>query len=234
MSKSIYNTFGTITKKEKVASVENETNSNILILETLIPFPGYHGSTVPDRLEPDSLFAITRVSHKEDVIQRVIQEVRRELSIDLEAAPATINLQNESRSAVRFKGLKYSMVGEILDEFRKQGIAFRKAKKFGPTETIIKVHKFFSLKKLKDNFYRDSEDECMNYFTIPTQLRWNSFEKMTMSCKYNCSDKNFDAAIATVYMDNNIIDFVRIYDKNSSVEKLEDIRNKYLDAISKF
>jgi len=52
-------TIGTVIKKEKLASVESATSSQALILESLQPFPGYHGTTIPDQLDPDSLFAVT-------------------------------------------------------------------------------------------------------------------------------------------------------------------------------
>lgn len=234
MSKNVYKTFGKITKREKVASVQNETNSNVLVLETLSPFPGYHGLTVPDNLDPNSLFAITKSSHKEERLQRAIQDVRKTLPYSLDAAPAFINVQNENRSAIRFKDLKYSLIGDVVKEFQNLGIDFSRAKKVSEAETIIKVYKFFNLEKLKENFYRDIDEPNYNYFIIPGLLRWQSFEKMTMSCKYNLTDNNFDAAIATAYIDNNIVDFVRIYDITPGITKLEEIRQKYLDAFTKF
>lgn len=233
MGKITYNTFGTITKKEQISTVENETNSRSLILETLSPFPGYHGTTVPDKLEPDSLFAITSLNHNTETMQRAIQEAKKDLSFNVDAAPANLSVQNEMRSAIRIKGIRYDLTGDVLAELTHNGITFRKTKKIKAFESIIKVHKFFSFKKLKDNFYADMNDEHMYYFSIPGQLRWQSFEKMTYSCKNNCPDNNFDAAMATVYMDGYIVDMVRIFDMNYSQEKLDDIRKKYMDAFLK-
>ena len=233
MGNSIYNTLGTITKKEQIASVENETNANLLVLENLAPFPGYHGTTVPDNLESDYLFAITKLMHKEELVIRAIQEVKKNLSFDFDAAPGSLNIQNGTRNFVRFKGLKYSLVGEVLTEFAKEGITFQKAKRIGPFETIIKVHKFFHLEQLSDHIYKDLNDENMHYFSVPSLLRWGSFEKMTMNCKYNCDDNNFDAAIATLYMNNGVADLVRIYDQNADIKKLKAIRKLYIEAFEK-
>ncbi|PLX11137.1 MAG: hypothetical protein C0598_08845 [Marinilabiliales bacterium] len=233
MSNNVFKTFGKIIKKEKVATVQNETNTNILVLETLSPFPGYHGSTVPDNLEPNSLFAITKTGHNEEFLQRRIQEVRDILPYDFDAAPAFINVQNETRSAIRFKDLKYELVGDVTREFVNKGIQFSKTKKVSAADTIIRVYKFFNLEEIKKDFYRESEDHNTKYFTIPTQLRWSTFEKMTMSTKYNLDDNNFDAAIAVAYINNAIVDFVRIYDNDPSIKKLEVIRKKYLEAFTK-
>lgn len=233
MGNCIYNTFGTLTKREQISSVENETNSNSLILENHAPFPGYHGSTVPDQLEPDSLFAITKLMHKEQVVIRAIQEVKKRLSFDFDATPGYLTLQNETRNFIRFKGLKYVLVGEVLDEFKKQGIDFRKSKKVASYDTLIRVHKFFSLEQINDSIFKDCENKNLSYIKVPSLLRWSSFENMTISCKNNCDDNNFDAALASIIMNKGIVDFIRIYDKNVSMEKLEDIKKKYFDAFEK-
>lgn len=52
MEPSLLTSIGTITKKEKIATVENDIRSNTLVMESLFPFPGYHGTTVPDRTDP--------------------------------------------------------------------------------------------------------------------------------------------------------------------------------------
>ena len=59
MDRNIIQTVGTLTKKETLASVQDEMNCNILMLESQQPFPGYHGTTVPEMKEPESLFALT-------------------------------------------------------------------------------------------------------------------------------------------------------------------------------
>lgn len=233
MGNSIFNTFGTITKREQLSSVENETNSNSLVLENHAPFPGYHGLTVPDSLEPDSLFVITKLMHKEQVVIRAIQEVKKRLSFDFDATPGYLTLQNETRNFIRFKGLKYVLVGEVLDEFVKQGIDFRRSKKVASYDTLIRVHKFFSLEQINEYIFKDYENKNISYIKVPSLLGWSSFEKMTISCKNNCDDNNFDAALASVIMNKGIVDFVRIYDKNISMGKLEDIKKRYFEAFEK-
>ena len=77
MSIDIIRSVGTIVKGEKLASVENETNSKALILESFLPYPGYHGTTTPDYLEPESLFAVTKIIYPDDKIIRAIQRVKK-------------------------------------------------------------------------------------------------------------------------------------------------------------
>ena len=71
----------------------------------------------------------------------------------------------------------------------------------------------------------------MYYIKIPNQIRWNTFEKITNSIKHNIDDKNFDAALTTMYDESGICDFVRIYDEQCCNGKLIFIQDKYLEAI---
>lgn len=233
MSGKIFETIGTITKKEKLAVVEAETNSNALILEALQPFPGYHGATVPDSLEPESLFAITRLMYNDERIIRTIQSLKKESPVEFDGAPGTLNIQHEDYNFIRFKYLPYANAGEVINQFEKTGIEFKKTRKIVPYESILKVRKFFTLQENIEGIYNDREDNNMFYLEIPVLLRWNTFEKITIEMKYNMEDNNFDAAQSSIYCRKGLMDFVRIYDRDSCQGKLIFIRDKYLEAISR-
>lgn len=233
MSERIIESLGTITKKERLASVESETHSNSFILENIKPYPGYHGNTVPDSLEPDSMFAVTKLLYNDERIIRSIQAVKRVTDKTFDAAPGVASIQNETNHFIRLKFLQYKQAGEIISEFVNAGIEFRRKRKMSPFETIIRVKKFFKLKEAMDGIYHDMADQNMFYLQIPAFLRWVTFEKITMSIKYNMEDKNFDAAQTSVYTEIGLMDFVRIYDKDSCQGKLMHIHEKYLEAISK-
>jgi hypothetical protein len=204
-----------------------------LILESLQPFPGYHGLTVPDSLEADSLFAITKLMYNDERIIRAIQATKRDFKGTFDAAPGTIYIQNQDYHFIRFKHLPYAQVGEVIRKFESAGIEFKKKKSYASFESILKVRKFFSIEEMIDGIYKDLFDKNMYYLEIPVLLKWPTFEKITMSLKYNMEDKNFDAAQSSVFFKNGIIDFVRIYDQDSCQGKLIFIREKYLEAISK-
>ena len=233
MSERIIETVGTVTKKENLASVASETHSNKLILESNIPYPGYHGLTVPDDLEPDSLFAITKIMHNDERIIRAIQAVKANSSHTFDAAPGTVQFQNNAANFIRFKFLPYEHVGEILENFEKNGIEFLKQKKVAPYETLIRVRKFFSMKEATPGIFQDLGDKFTFYIEIPANLRWNSFERITMSIKHNLIDRTFDAAQTSVFAKEGMIDFVRIYDRNCCQGKLLHIKEKYDEAIAK-
>lgn len=128
MSQRIFQTVGTVTKEEILSSVESETFTSVMLLESQLPFPGYHGLTVPDKLEPDSIFAVTRLMYNDERIIRCIQSVK-ELSMKFDAAPGTLHLQNKDVNFVRFKHLPYHMFGDVIRQFEKCGIEFKKKKR---------------------------------------------------------------------------------------------------------
>jgi len=237
MSERIIESVGILTKKEELASVDSETNSNKLVLESNKPFPGYYiRHSGPYEKDPHSLFAITKLQYNDERIIRCIQAIKNDPNPkhNFDGAPGTVLLRNENLNFVRFKLLPYYLVGEILELFTKNGIEFRKSKKIAPYQTLIKVRKFFSMKEMMGGVYQDLNDKFTNYIVLPANFRWASFEKITMNIKYNLEDKNFDAAQTSIYAKEGLIDLVRIYDRDSCKGKLLHIKENYEDAILNF
>lgn len=226
-------TFGKLVKKEKFRSVENETFSDKLILENIEPYPGYHGTTIPDSLEADSLFVITNVNYNEERLIRAIQQVKQKIDVDFNGATGSVRYQNKAYNFIRFKHLPYNRVGDVLRLFEKTGIEFRKYRKVAPYESLIEVRKFFSMEEITGGIYQDKFEKNSSYLLLPKPLTWNNFEKITMGIKYNLDDRNFDCAQTSVHCEEGFLDFVRVYDEKSSIDKLKYIRNKYLEAVEK-
>lgn len=232
MGKKTFETFGKLIKKETFRSVENETFSDKLILENTQPYPGYHGTTIPDSLEPDSIFVITNVNYNDDRLIRAIQTVKSRVDVNFNGATGTVKYQNKAYNFVRFKFLPYNRVGEVLKHFEEIGIDFRKYRKVAPYESMIEVRKFFKMEEKAEGIFQDKYDKNTSYLLLPTSLTWNNFEKITMGIKYNMDDINFDCAQTSIHCEDGFLDFVRLYDQESSVSKLKHIRDKYLDAVS--
>ncbi|MAE08017.1 MAG: hypothetical protein CL661_04580 [Bacteroidetes bacterium] len=231
MNDELIQTVGTIIKKEKLTCVEHEAKGSALVLESLLPYPGYHGTTIPDQLEPDSLFAVTKNINLDEKIIRSIQKVKNVLKIPFDAAPGTIYLRNNPVNIIRFKGLSYGKISEVIQHFKDVGIEFEKAKKITPYESIIKIRKFIRLCKCSDGIYEDMDVKQYFYLQLPLLLDWDEFEELTVNIKYNIESIVFDAAQANVICSNGFVDFVRIYDEDKDIEKLNSIRNYYLNAI---
>ncbi|MBZ0241800.1 MAG: hypothetical protein K8F24_01175, partial [Bacteroidales bacterium] len=124
-----------------------------------------------------------------------------------------------------------NLVGELVEAFREQGISFGKARQVNSYSSIIKIFKYFQIEEVNEGVWHDKNWKEMYYISLPVQLRWNSFEKITNSIKHNVEDKSFDAALATMYNKDGVCDFVRVYDEECCQGKLLFIQKKYLEAI---
>ncbi|HDO06234.1 MAG TPA: hypothetical protein ENG85_00980 [Bacteroidetes bacterium] len=232
MSKQTIRSIGIISKKEKLIPAERLSDCKIMILESAYPFPGYHGTTVPDKSDPDSVFLITKQAYNDDKIIRSIMDIRKEFPFAFDGAPGTITMNNKMVHVIRLKNLGYMYIPELVEPFRIRDIEFMKKKKLSEFNSLIKIRKFFQMQEAGEGVFQDMEQDTFTYLHIPCTLRWNTFEKMTMDIKYNIKDNKFDAAIGHVYRKDGMFDFVRIYDKNFNLEKLTYIREKYLEHIA--
>jgi hypothetical protein len=227
--KILLETIGTIEKKEMLGPVGYKE----LVLEAFQPFPGYHGTNIPDHIKPNSLFAITRSKYTEEKIIRAIQKIKSERGFSFDGSPGMVTLYNMLNPCIRFKDLDtYDELTPILKAFEDEGIEFMGNRKIEPYTGIIKVKKYFLVEVLSDYLFKDAEDPNMHYFSIPIQLRFNQFEKITIDLKNNLEDSRFDAALGTIFRKTGVIDVIRIYDDKCTPEKLDLIRSKYLQAIN--
>ncbi|MBU2650766.1 MAG: hypothetical protein KKA81_07515 [Bacteroidetes bacterium] len=229
--KHIIETIGTIEKKEILTTIGYDD----LVLESLHPFPGYHGTTIPDEDKPKSVFFMIKGNFSEEIIIRTIQQVKKVTDIEFDATPAFVTLHNEMAPSIRIRDIKkYDVIPDLLRLFRNAGISFQSGKKIEPYEGLIKVKKYFLLDPITDCTLQDMEVPAMKYFQLPLKLEWNQFEQITLHIKRNMEDANFDAALATIYRKAGLIDYIRIYeDVDCSLEKLNQIRKRYIQEIKK-
>lgn len=231
MKEHIIETIGHIEKRETLKSI----GYKYLVLESEHPFPGYHGTTVPDQDNPRSLFLLTRTKYEEEFIIRSIKALKKKNKYSFDATPGKVFFQNKMVQCIRIRNLdSYNKIPEILEAFKGEGIAFLPGKKVKPYSGLIRITKYFLLHPITDCTLQDAETASMKYFQAPVKLEWEEFEEMTVHVKHNIDDTNWDAALATIYRKTGIEDFIRIYsDHNFEMDTLDKIRKKYAQEIKK-
>ncbi len=223
-------TLGVLHKEESLQTVEHDVLNNTFVLESLEPFPGYHGENIPIESKPGFVFLITQNPYPIERILRISQHYGGYHHLQFDMSPAEIFIYNSTLNAIRIKDLNdYALIADIQGCFIDQGIKFLKKRRIS-AQGLIRVDKVFRLERLQDFFYRDLDDEQTYYIEIPYHFNWNLFKKVTFSVKNNLDNSNFDAALAFVYL-RNIVEFIRIYAKNPSLSRLQGIRDKYLEEI---
>lgn len=229
-------TFGSIMKKEILASLEEEFCAGAMVLESKFPFPGYYHNTIPDKkvLNPGSIFLITKKSHQEEDIMRTNHEVKKVFKKKFDATIGQLVVFNETRPCIRVKFLDdYKSTPELVELYRKNGIQFLKYRKVKPYYDLIKIRKYFVLDLEEPGVYRDGIEKQMCYLQIPGHFSWNQFEKTTLELKRNIDNDKFDAAMGTIYRQNCLVDMVRIYTEQVNMKELKMVQQKYIEAVKK-
>lgn len=235
--KNIIETFGTISKKEILATLEEGFCNGALVLESKFPFPGYYHQTIPDQetLDPGSVFLMTKKVNQDEDIMRLSHTIKKSFRKRFDATVGKLVVFNETRPCIRIKFLKdYSDIPQLVRLYQENGIHFLKYRKVKPYYNLIQIRKYFVLESPEPGFYTDTEEEHMCYIQIPALLKWNEFEKMTLSIKRNIDDDKWDAALGTIFRKNCLVDLVRIYADHIDRDKMVTIKSKYLEAVKKF
>jgi len=230
---NLFETVGTISKKELLASFDYETD-NAMVLESLKPYPGYHGTTVPDSLNPNSLFFVTNKKYSGESIIRATMEVKKTFEPTFDAVPGQITVFNTLTPCIRIKNLmSIHNIEPLVKSYREAGIGFLKSKKILSFNGLIKIRKYFTLDIVDSGIYFDIEVPQMAYFEIPGLLSWNTFEEITYRLKPNVDYNNFDAALGVFFTPKGVVDVVRIFHETLQIKDIRYLREKYLEEISR-
>ena len=78
---------------------------------------------------------------------------------------------------------------------------------------------------MEDGIYKDCDEKSTFYLQISRQLSYQEFVKVIRSVRNNIEAEktNFDAALAAVYT-KDILDLVRIYKEDASIEYLKELK----------
>lgn len=225
--------IGSITKKDSIILNDRINDKSALVFISEHPYSGYYGTTVPDKEEPQSMFLVTDHNYSDDQIIRSIQAVKTQFEYSFDAVPGTISFLNKHLGMIRVTCVSYEHVPILIEEFRKKGIAFMPHRSFPSFEAIINVTKYFKTEEVDEGIFIDLDSLYFAYLHIDADLPWNTFERIYRDVSNNITDFKFDAALAKMYNEKGLIDFVRIYDEKRSVDKLRIIYKKFKDIMGR-
>lgn len=232
-SNSTFETLGYIIKKEIIASIEHDTKS-ALVLETHKPYPGYHGTTIPDHLKPMSLFLVMDKKYTGEHVIRATMAVKKNYPDHFDATPGLITIFNALTPCIRIRDMDtYQNIDRLVAAYRQHGIEFLKDKKVDPFEGLIRIRKYFSLKKHEDGLYSDIDVPQMAYFETPGYINWHIFEDISLRLKPNVEYNNFDAALGVFFTPKGVIDNIRIYHAEINMNDITYLRARYLEEIQR-
>jgi hypothetical protein len=229
----IIETMGSITKVEKLRTLDSNILENTLVLDEIEPYPGYHGANLPTGYNTATVYLVTRKKMSSLQIRRMTQDIKKYIKEEFDGTPAAICINNSVLNCIRIRHIDgFGIIPVIQKGYLHEGIKFMKKKNFSG-EGIIEINKHFELEDCGDGVYKDLEDPLMYYVRIPRHMNWQMFLKITTSIKRNIDDLSFDGALGAIYL-KEIIDVVRIFAKDMTTEDLKKIRNLYLEEFKKY
>jgi virulence-associated protein VapD len=225
-------TFGYIKKEESLVTVENNIIPNTLVLESLQPFPGYHGN-FPDKSQPRSLFLITTKDYSFEEVARITKNICESIKFNFNASQGHIYFKSETLPCIRIKYLRsFTFIPELQNYYKDADIKFAKQRQINDSALIV-INKSFFVADKGDGLYKDLDDESKCYFELPAFLSWDQFKKYTENIKYNIDNINFDAAQGVFFRKTGIKEIVRIFDQEKTPERIMLLHKAYLEEIRK-
>ncbi|MFP4620005.1 MAG: hypothetical protein ACLFM7_01735 [Bacteroidales bacterium] len=232
-SNRIIEITGYIKKRETLATLSGNIVHNTCVLESSTPFPGYHGKNMPDESEPRSIFFLITNQFSFEDIARITRNIGRNCRYDFNASIGSVYIQPYTYHCIRIKFLKsFSLLPDLQELFIQEGVKFLKYKAINE-KAIIVVNKNFLVEEQEEGIYLDLENKSKYYIELPEMLDWDTFSQFTFHIKNNLLDNNFDAALGVFYRINGIVDMIRVYDRDHSIEKMRVLKSRYEEEVRK-
>jgi hypothetical protein len=232
-NQTVLERFGELTKEEPLSTMAPDLIiPETMVLEASSPFFGYYNDAPMANKEP-YLFFVLEECPSLPAVFRASLAVRQKVNYRFSADLGSVSLMNHTWPVIRVRDCeKYCRVRRIQQLFEAEGLRFKKMqKKIDEQMALIRLHKFFYLRPAGDGFFLDVRDPNKAYFVLPQYLDWEAFKALTTEAKYDTSILFFDAAQALYFEDKEIVDLVRIYREHLSLDKLKDIRDRYLKVL---
>ena len=225
--------FGYIQKQETLATIDEHIMPQTWVLESLKPFPGYHGSNLPDESDPRSIFLILNYALSFEEVARMAKKVKKQHGHDFNASDGCIYFKPYTYHCIRLKYLSsFRYINRLQELFAEAGAKYMKTRELH-REGLIKINKNFLVREIEPGIYQDMHNQVKGYIELPEKTEWEDFEKYTFNIKNNLVDNNFDAARGVFFRKKEIVDVVRIYDLDRSIEKMRILKDMYEEEIRK-
>lgn len=230
----ILETRGLMVKEEKVKSLSERIYSNTMVLENYEPYPGYYGKNVPSDVLPRSIFLILVREYDHMFLARTLQKIAREGKHSCTGTYGFIDIGEHRYFCIRIKNIRcFEEIPLIQQKFIEHGIDFRRSKPINDL-ALITIEKTFLVERFDEGIYMDLAGDSKYYFEIPLELKWDEFKTITRNVKNNITNSFFDAALGYFWTINGPQDIVRIFDLKANLERITEIRNKYLQEIERY
>ncbi len=227
--------FVCIEKQEKLSLLKLENHKfKELVLSDTDPYPGYYSVTpvASEMGKPKYVFVAMKQGEGcyEDLVLRAACKIKKETNFEFDANYGRISLHNKIKPSLRIKIEDLSKVPELLSAFKTEGLRFESTSKTTPYVSTIKVRKFMTFSQYSKGIYSgDKKDHY--YIQVSKKIEWKDFEKIIPKIKSSGTFGVFDAALTSLYLKDEIVEFIRIFTKSFKEKDFVKLRDEILKQI---
>lgn len=224
--------LGKIIIQENVSPIDTNKIRNTFVVHIPNPLATYY-TRFSEINRPNSILFITKKAVSFEKILRATQKINASNDVQLDGAKCEMNIGSRKHSGIRVKGIhRFSNIEKIQNLYKDQGFEFAKAVRINDeTDSLTRVNKFFFLNDVSEGIYQSPNNKNRFYIEIPEDMSWNKFRDLTFDVKNNISVTNFDVAKGMFYINDGIIDVVRIIKPDITLDMVKEIQQKYLGRL---
>lgn len=187
------------------------------VLTDADPYPGYYSET-PGKSKiqaPQYVFTALKTAKGcyEDDILRAGFKIKERTNIQFESIYGRLNIYMKVMPCIRIKIDDLSHIPRIIEEFKKEGVEFETDQKYDGADTFIKLRKYEIFTKMDEGIYSGVDNDHY-YIKVPKYIEWDDFVQLIFSIRNSGDFGVFDAALASLCLKNEILEFIRIYTKS--------------------
>ncbi|QQS52602.1 MAG: hypothetical protein IPM71_07670 [Bacteroidota bacterium] len=228
----VIETIGSITKMEHLRSVETGPLVNTLVLNNITPFPGIKSEDFNERSSLGSFFIVLRYRYAPEKINRINSSLFKDKKLNRYPSFGEIITHDSILPCIRLKETSISELSGIQEYLRNNTLQMM-AYKFFDQQSRIKIFKTFKLVETSNGIYRDLNEGEKFYLQYSGELNWKRFEYIVKKIKFDCKNKEFDAALGVIYRFCGPQNVIRIYDKDKTAERALTLRKLFITEIKK-
>lgn len=225
--------IGKITLQENVNPIDTNKIPNTFVIHIPDPLASYYNS-FSEIQAPNSIVYVTKNPASFERILRATKRINEKYLLNLEGAKCEVQIGSRKYSGIRVKGIPHHHdIEKIQLMYKEEGFEFARSEKISEkTDALIRVNRFFELKKVEDGIYQSAVDKNIYYIEIPINISWEAFREMTFAIKNNVSVTNYDIVKGIFYENESITDMLRLIKKDITFDMVKEIQKKYLEKLS--
>lgn len=224
--------IGKIIIEEKIDTIQENIIPKSFVINVPDPFKSYY-SRYTSISKPLSVIFVTKEITSFEKILRATKQFNEEKNLALDGAKCEVTIGTRKLNGIRIKGVnRYPEIEQIQQFFHKAGFQFAKGENFKDKDALIRINKFFHIEEMEEGVFTDLDEKDTYYVTVPGYMTWEEFRKYTFEIKNNSTDTSYDIAKGIFYLNNGLVEVLRIVRPNATVDFLKKVQKKYLDKMN--